>query len=106
MNPLSSQRRRFWRRVEVGASWVFLVVLFGAFGLTMYYQETRPIERSVETGRLIRNTNHGRAVYLTKGEDDLLTWLFGVAIGAALSAVGIHIVIGESDRRLTYGRRE
>ncbi len=106
MKPLSSQRRRFWKKVEAGAAWVFLVALFGTFGLTMYYQETRPTERTVETGRLIRSTNHGRAVYLTTSEDDLLTWLFGTAIGAALSAVGIHLAIGESDRRLTYGRRE
>jgi hypothetical protein len=59
-------------------------VFFGLFGATIllhwylygYYGRTRPREPALDFGRTIPLNDHGTIVYLTEGENSLLTWTF------------------------------
>jgi hypothetical protein len=41
-----------------------------------FYGRTRPRQPEPSLGRIIPLNNHGTVVFLTKGEDNLLIWIF------------------------------
>jgi hypothetical protein len=66
------------------AAWVGYLYLFLAFS------NTRPPSPQPELGRAIALNNHGRAVYVTGFENELLNWLsYGALVTFVAGAIAV-----------------
>jgi hypothetical protein len=84
---------RFWKPLEVTGACLALVAWFGAMGLWMYYDATRPITPDQNTGRIYPQNTHGSIVYLIRQEKmnvSALMWVAGVSM---VVAIGIDMSV-------------
>lgn len=84
---------RFWKPLEGAAACLALVTWFGAMGLWMYYDATRPITPDQNTGRIYPQNTHGSIVYLIRQEKVKVSTLMWVAGVLVIVAIGIEISV-------------
>lgn len=98
-SPKSFQRRRLLSRVLVV---VALLLWFGLYNLTNYYDQTRPTTANTDSENIFALNSHGHIVFLTF-RDEIAWWLLCVA---ATSCFFSGLVIDRRLKRLSNNSGE
>jgi hypothetical protein len=85
---------RHWRIARTVVLATSLVAFFVGNGLYAYYGKTRPRAPSLEAGRVYALNDHGKYVFLTKGELELFIGMFVAFVLGILCVLAIHVFAG------------